>query len=73
LAYPRGKALAITGASRFGRFGVEAVLGVLYGQQITRFMQTSDTFFYTLLALGVISIVVSVGAVFLWIKRGRGA
>jgi hypothetical protein len=35
-------------------------------------MQTSDTFFYTLLALGMISIVVSVGAVFLWIKRGRG-
>jgi hypothetical protein len=35
-------------------------------------MQTSDTFFYTLLALGMISSVVSVGAVFLWIKRGRG-
>ena len=70
-SYPMRKALLAIGGSRLARFSLEAILSGLYGQNVVRFMSTSDKFYFTLLGLGLLSLAGTGVSIYVWLKNAR--
>jgi membrane protein DedA with SNARE-associated domain len=68
--YPRKRLLSVIAASRFVRFSIDGLLGILFGTRILRWTRATE-FLYVMVGLIVISVIASAVSIYSWIRGSR--